>query len=72
MVTNIDKRKLKKIVKNKQTTRRRVWRLKENNIKTKFYKRVKELINVDAPDLWNIIKNSMLLACDEICGKKKG
>ena len=33
MVTNIEKRKLKKVVKNEQTVKRMVWKLKENNIK---------------------------------------
>ena len=68
MVT--DNRKLKKVVKNEQTIRRRVWKLEENNMKTKFQERVGEL--VDAPNLWNTFKNKMLQACDEVCGKKKG
>ena len=34
VVTGIDERKLKKVVKNEQTIRRRVWKLKENNMKT--------------------------------------
>ena len=33
VVTDIDKRKLKKVVKHEQTIRRRVWKLKENNMK---------------------------------------
>ena len=32
--------------------------------------RVREL--VDAPNLRNTFKNSMLQACDEVCRKKKG
>ena len=72
MVTDIDKRKLKKIVRNKQAIRRRVWKLKENNIKTRFQERVKELVDVDAPNLLHTFKNSMLQTCDEVCGKKKG
>ena len=72
VVTDIDKRKLKKVVKNKQTFRRRVWKLKGNNIQTKFQKSVKELVDVDAPNLWDTFKNSTLQACDEVCGKKKG
>ena len=38
VVTNINKRKLKKVVKNELTFRRRVSKLKENNTKTKFQK----------------------------------
>ena len=29
------------------------------------------MVDVDAPNLWNTFKNSMLQACDEVCGKKK-
>ena len=47
VVTDIDKRKLKKVVKNKQSVRRRAWKLKENNLKTRFQERVKELVNAD-------------------------
>ena len=69
VVTGIDKRKLKKVVKNEQTFRWRVWKLKENNMKTRFPERVKEVVDVDIPNLWNTFKNSMLQACDEVCGK---
>ena len=51
MVTDIDKRKLKKAVKNKQTIKKRVWKLKENSTKTRFQERAKELVDVDAPNL---------------------
>ena len=46
--------------------------MKKNNMKTGFQERVKELVDVDAPNLWNTFKNRMLQACDEACGKKKG
>ena len=59
VVTDIDKRKLKKVVNNEQTFRR-VWKLKENNMKTQFNKRVKKLVDVDAPNLWKTFKNRML------------
>ena len=29
------------------------------------------MLDVDAPNLWNTFKNSVLQACDEIWGKKK-
>ena len=38
VVTDIDKRKLKKVVKNKQTFRR-FWKLKENDMKTRILRR---------------------------------
>ena len=40
-------------------------------MKAKFQERVKELHDVDARNLWNTFKNSMLLACDEVCEKQK-
>ena len=72
VITDIDKRKLKKVLKNEQTIRRKVWKLKENSMKRRFQERVKELVHVDAPNLWNTFKNSMLQACDKVRGKKKG
>ena len=51
-------------MKNDRTIRRRVWKIKENKIKAKFQERVKELVDVDAPNLWNTFKNSMLQAGD--------
>ena len=51
---------------------RRVLKLKENNMKSKFQERVKKLVDVDAPNLGNTFKNSVLQACNKVCGKKKG
>ena len=59
-------------MKNEQTVRRIVWKLNENNIKARFQERVKELVDVDAPNIWNAFKNGILKACDEVGGKKKG
>ena len=53
VVTDLDRRRLKKVVKSEQTMKRRVWKLNENNMKTRFQKRVKELVDVDALNLWN-------------------
>ena len=66
------KKKLKKVVKNEQTIGRGVWKMMKNNTKTRFQEKVKELVDVDAPNLCNTFKESMLQACDEIYGKKKG
>ena len=74
VITDIDKRKLKKVVKNEQTIniKKRVWKLKENKMKSRFQEREKELVDVDAPYLRSTFKNSMLQACDEVCGNKEG
>ena len=29
-------------------------------------------MDVDAPNIWNALKNSILKGFDEVCGKKKG
>ena len=49
VVTDVGKRKLKEEV-NVQTFRR-VWRLKENNMRARFQERVKELVDVDLPNI---------------------
>ena len=51
MATEIYIRKLKKVMKNKQTVRTRVWKLKETNIKARFQNRVEELVDVDVPNI---------------------
>ena len=55
LVTDIDKRKLKKVVQNEQTVSR-IWKLKENSIKARFQDKVEELVDVDALDIWNTLK----------------
>ena len=49
MVADTDKRKLKRVVKNEQTIRRRVWKLKENNMKTRFQERVRNWLMLMSP-----------------------
>ena len=43
VVTDIDISKLKEVVKNEQTVRR-IWKLKENNMRARFQKRIKSLL----------------------------
>ena len=47
----------------------RVWKLKEKDIKEEFKQRVVELVDTEAVDLWEFYKNSVIKACDELCGK---
>jgi len=37
-----------------------------------FEERARELIDVDARNLWKSFKDGLLQACDEVCGKKRG
>ena len=41
-------------------------------MKARFQEIVKELVDVDEPNLWNTFKNCTSQACAEVCGKKKG
>ena len=48
---NRHKQKFNEVAKNEQTVKRRVWKLKENNIRAKFQKKVKEFVDVSAPNI---------------------
>ena len=71
VVVDLDKKVLKKGVKKERIIRRKIWKLNENRTRVRFEKRVKELVNADAPDLWKTFKDGVLKACDEVCGTKK-
>ena len=71
-VTDLVKKKVKKVVKKKAIERRKVWKLKEDDTRARFEGRVGELVSTDALDLWKCFKEGVLKACDEVCGKKKG
>ena len=47
-----------------------MWKLKEEETKSNFKQRVRELVDMEAPDLWKSFKEGVLKACDELCGKK--
>ena len=69
MVVDLDKKVLKGC--EKATDHKKIWKLNENRTRVRFEKRVKELVSTDAPDLWKTLKDGVLKACDEVCGKKK-
>ena len=71
VVEDLDKKVLKKVVRKEWIIIRKIWKLNENRTRVRFEKRVKELVNADAPDLWKTFKDGVLKACDELCGKKK-
>jgi hypothetical protein len=59
-------------------TRRRIWRLRQDDILESFYSRVSETLSssdeshADTEQLWMHIKNSLLNSCEESCGWTKG
>ena len=70
VVVDVEEQKLKKSVKKNKRVRRRVWKLKEKEIKEKF-ERIRKLVDIASKDLWGSYKNGVLKACDELCGKTK-
>ena len=49
-----------------------MWKLKDKETRRRFEERVGELVDVNAPDLWESFKDGVLKACDEVCGRKRG
>ena len=72
VIADLDKKKLKKVVKVATTEKRRVWKLKGENVQARFEESVCDLVNTDRSDVWTCFKEGVLKACDEVCGKKKG
>ena len=72
VVTDLVKKKLKKVVRKEAIEGRKVWELKEDDTRATFEGRVGELVSTDAPDLLKCFKEGVVKAYDEVCGKKKG
>ena len=72
VVTDLVKKKVKKVVRKKAIERRKVWKLKEDDTRARFEGRVGQLVSTDAPDLWKCFKEGVLKACDEYVRRKKG
>ena len=67
---DIDKKKLRKAVRKACAERRKITLLKDVTIRKRFKKRVTESVDGEAPNLWGHLKDVVLKACDEVCGKK--
>ena len=65
VVVDLVKKKVKKVVRKEAIERRKVWKLKEDDTRTRFEERVGELVSADAPDLWKCFSEGMLKAFDE-------
>ena len=60
MVTDLVKKKVRKVVRKKAIERRKVWKLNEDDTRTRFEGRVGELVSADAADLWKCFKEGVL------------
>ena len=74
VVTDLIKKKVKKVVRKKVIERRKVWKLKEDDTRARFDGRVGELVSTVAADLWICFKEGVLKACNEVqyVGRRKG
>ena len=64
VVTDLVKKKVKKLVRKKAIERRKVWKLKEDDTRARFEVRVGKLVSADGPDSWKCFKDGVLKACD--------
>ena len=48
-------------MKYEQTIGGKVWKLKGNIMRSRFQEKAKELVDVDAPNLWDAINNDYLI-----------
>ena len=62
VVVDVEERKLKKSVKKSKRVRWRVWKLQEKEIKEELERRVVELVDAAAVDLWESYKNGVPLS----------
>ena len=60
LVVDVEKRKLKKLVKKRRYVRRKLWKLNEKEIREKFVGKVEELVDIEATDLWSAYKEGIL------------
>ena len=69
---DIDKEKIKNVVRKTCTERRTISLLKDFRIRMQFEEKVVKLVDIEAPNLWCNFMDGNLKACDEVCGKKRG
>ena len=72
MIADIDKKKIRKVVKKTCAERRKISLLKDVMIWKQFNENVIKLVDVGVSNLWGHFKDVVLEACDEVCWKKRG
>ena len=72
VIADIDKRKIRKVVRKTCAQRRKITLQKDVKIRKRFKEKVTKLVDVGVPNLWEHFKDGVLKACDEVCGKKRG
>ena len=72
VIADIDKRKIRNVVRKTCAERRKITSVKDVKIWKRFEEKVTKKVDVGAPNLWGQFKDGVLKACDELCGKKRG
>ena len=70
VIVDIDKQKIRKVVKKACAGRRKISLLKDVKIRKQFKEKVIKLVDVGVPNLRGHFKDGVLKACDEVCGKE--
>ena len=71
VIADIDKRKIRKVVRETCAERRKITLPKDVKIRKRFAKKVTEFVDDGAPNLRGHFKDGVLKACDESCGNKR-
>ena len=65
VVADIDKTKIRNVVRKTCAVRRKIGLLKG------FEEKVMKLVDIGVPNLWGHFKDGVLRACNDMCGKKR-
>ena len=71
MIADIDRMKMRNVVRRTCAERRNIGLLKDVNVRKRFEEKVTELVDIGVPNLWGVFKNSVLEACVVVCGKMR-
>ena len=72
VMADIDKRKIRKVVRKTCAERRKITLLKDVKMMKRFEEKETKFVDLGAPNLWGHFMDGVLMACDEMCGKKMG
>ena len=72
VIAVIDERKISNVERKTCAERRKITLLKDVKISKLFEGKVTKLVDVGMPNLRGHFKDEVLMACDEVCGKRRG
>ena len=70
VLADIDKMKIRKVVRKTCEDRRKITLLKDVKITKRFKEKVTGLVDDGVPNLWGHFKDGILKVCDEVYGEK--